>query len=678
MNRYESDIYAARYLGTRARQEDYVAGGSLPGGVFLILADGMGGHADGNVASETAVHAAAAELGRSGDPRTAAMAANQALAEYKSAGKMDRSAGCTLIIATVIDGLCRWASIGDSYLLCQKAGQGVERINPLHTYGARLDAMVERGEMSAEAAQSDPKRAALTSAVMGDEIEECSEGELTLACGDRLILASDGYLTMGQKQLEAFLLQHPATGRGDAEMIATTILQTVKQAGRPKQDNTSVLVYELAPVQRKRLSLPWNSHSVAYGLVGSMCAGLLLLVGFVSALMMTDKDNAVAVATSQAAPNPPPPVAAAPAEQHPQPASQQQEIVKNEDSERVDNKKPEPVQMTVQKQMNAVIADKDSTLWAAYHKNIEENWENRDILPDTKIDYLLSANVPHDEWWKGVISALKPEGEGVNLENLLKKCTDIKTAIAISVEWWKKEDAAPEDETRRNDFLNVIPSDRLDSILSALWGTSFRRDLLLPRMSEMAKAEDDKKRKEEIVKTLWEGQTDDAAKKGLLDDWKNEEALLVLLWNTQEDSREVMLSLAIQMEENEGQKIIASINEEWLKRLKTIADSQDANNRSLKDSVKESAVKYLGLENVGSYIEFQKDNNKCVRLNVGEDKNVGKDIKIIHFNYLQQPNGIAIQEQPQQWKSFKQQYGDLVYLLDIKGPTTPQNAEKKQ
>lgn len=666
MNRYESDIYAARYLGTRARQEDYVAGGSLPGGVFLILADGMGGHADGNVASETAVHAAAAELGRSGDPRTAAMAANQALAEYKSAGKMDRSAGCTLIIATVIDGLCRWASIGDSYLLCQKAGQGVERINPLHTYGARLDAMVERGEMSAEAAQSDPKRAALTSAVMGDEIEECSEGELTLACGDRLILASDGYLTMGQKQLEAFLLQHPATGRGDAEMIATTILQTVKQAGRPKQDNTSVLVYELAPVQRKRLSLPWNSHSVAYGLVGSMCAGLLLLVGFVSALMMTDEESAVAVATSQAAPNPPPPVAAAPAEQHPQPASPQQEIVKNEDSERVDNEEPEPVQMTVQTQMNAVIDGNDSAPWDEYHKNIEANWDNLDILlnPDisnTKINYLLSANVPHNEWWKGVISALKPTEGDVNLEKLLDGCTQAKLegiAKAVSTTWWQSEPVP--DDNCRNAFLGVIPDGLKDSILSALWDTKVSRDLLLPCMKvdkliDLANGSE-KSEKETIVSALWDLSGDN--KSDLLEKLKGNKSLLALLWETKEDSRSVMLSKAIPLEGESKPKTIRTVDTSWLSCLPTNAG--------------ESVKNHLGLENESDCVNFKKEkDDKYQRLSKGRGGE-------IYFNYLQEKKGIDEIDQPNKWNSFKQKYGVLVSLLDIKGPTTPQNAEKKQ
>lgn len=291
MSRYVSDIYAARYLGTRARQEDFVAGGSLAsGGVFLILADGMGGHSDGNVASETAATAAAAALERGAAPVAAARAANHALAELKGKGSLAPNAGCTLIIATVHNGLCRWVSIGDSYLLCQKAGQQLERINPLHTYGARLDAMAGRGEISVEAAQSDPKRAALTSAVMGDDIEECSDGELMLDCGDRLILASDGYLTMGPELLGSFLSAHPAQGRGDAQMIATTILETVKRAGRPKQDNTSVVVYELAPAAPATPAAAPQSFP-ARRLIASACALILLLIGLIAGLLWNPTED---------------------------------------------------------------------------------------------------------------------------------------------------------------------------------------------------------------------------------------------------------------------------------------------------------------------------------------------------------------------------------------------------
>lgn len=291
MSRYVSDIYAARYLGTRARQEDFVAGGSLAsGGVFLILADGMGGHSDGNVASETAATAAAAALERGAAPVAAARAANHALAELKGKGSLAPNAGCTLIIATVHNGLCRWVSIGDSYLLCQKAGQQLERINPLHTYGARLDAMAGRGEISVEAAQSDPKRAALTSAVMGDDIEECSDGELMLDCGDRLILASDGYLTMGPELLGSFLSAHPAQGRGDAQMIATTILETVKRAGRPKQDNTSVVVYELAPAAPATPAAAPQSFP-ARRLIASACALILLLIGLIGGLLWNPTED---------------------------------------------------------------------------------------------------------------------------------------------------------------------------------------------------------------------------------------------------------------------------------------------------------------------------------------------------------------------------------------------------
>lgn len=222
--------------GRRPYQEDSWALRTLPdGAVLAIVADGMGGHAGGAVASklvvETFVHAV--ETGHAlGDALQAANAAVKAGA----AGKAElRGMGSTLVAALAKGDAVRWVSVGDSpfYLV---AGEGLERLNADHSFAPQIDAMVERGLITTEEAARHPGRHALREAVMGEPLQMIDEGSRALAPEVTLLLCSDGVES----------LAHPEIAAAGAQS-ARRLLDAVLAVGNPHQDNVTILKLDRSP-----------------------------------------------------------------------------------------------------------------------------------------------------------------------------------------------------------------------------------------------------------------------------------------------------------------------------------------------------------------------------------------------------------------------------------------------
>jgi len=243
---------AARSQGARDYQEDDFrlvdlagAAGLQGGGLLMILADGMGGHAAGATASALSVDAfatsftAAAEATIADRLLAALTAANDALARHLEDQPEADGMGCTLVgLALTRDGI-EWVSVGDSPLWRLRAGD-LERLNADHSMAPVIDMQMRRGQMSARMAAQHPQRNALRSAVMGDEIElvDVAEAPLSLAAGDRLVLASDGVETLEPSDIAA---RAGADGT-DAQAIADDIIAAVDAAEAQHQDNATVLV----------------------------------------------------------------------------------------------------------------------------------------------------------------------------------------------------------------------------------------------------------------------------------------------------------------------------------------------------------------------------------------------------------------------------------------------------
>ena len=241
-------VGTAQWIGERERQEDSLAYGVGPDGRYLlVLTDGMGGHAGGDIASRLTSSVA---LEAMFDPyntipealSNAISRSNSAISDHVESSPECDGMGTTLVCAVVENGKLWWSSVGDSHLYLLRSGD-VKKLNADHSMMPVLQKMVSEGEITTEQATADPKRNALRSAVMGGEIPliDISKQPFDLRKGDTIVLCSDGVDSIDNlSSLEAAV-----TAQNNAQNAANNLIEAVKAVGRPRQDNTSVVVAQI-------------------------------------------------------------------------------------------------------------------------------------------------------------------------------------------------------------------------------------------------------------------------------------------------------------------------------------------------------------------------------------------------------------------------------------------------
>lgn len=230
---------------------------------LFAVADGMGGHAAGDVASATAVEVIQQRRGEI-DPRDpdslAAIIreANRAIWEKSANDPSLRGMGttCTMIL---IDGTqAQIAHVGDSRAYLYRQGQ-IRQITEDHTLVSR---MVREGKLKPEEAESHPQRSMITRALGVDDEVEVDRSSLDLAQDDRIIICSDGLTGMISESDIADTLEHEAEPQAAAEML----VKRANQAGG--QDNITVIVIDVGaeqsaapPVTEHRSDLGERTHT---------------------------------------------------------------------------------------------------------------------------------------------------------------------------------------------------------------------------------------------------------------------------------------------------------------------------------------------------------------------------------------------------------------------------------
>lgn len=244
------DYGGSQLIGDRDRQEDSFGFHMPPDEDRLVclLADGMGGHNAGDVASKLAIDTFREGLesseGRAYDQFVALIdRANKALAkEVRGDPRLD-GMGCTFIAVEISDGNFTWISVGDS-IIYHLNEQALERVNEDHSMASRLDRAAELGEISWDEAKNSDSRNVLLSALSGDfirKVDFCVEPR-ALQPGDWLIIASDGIEVLEPDALVECIRSNENNG---AKEVSNSLIEIVDNMGLRGQDNTTILAVQI-------------------------------------------------------------------------------------------------------------------------------------------------------------------------------------------------------------------------------------------------------------------------------------------------------------------------------------------------------------------------------------------------------------------------------------------------
>ncbi len=221
---------------------------SLPGptlGLYLV-ADGMGGHMDGEIASRTACEVIAADLlaalnlpildGYSPDTVLELMAravhnANHHI--YASAAADGSNMGTTSVLALVVDDQAYFANVGDSRAYLWRDGQ-LQQITEDHSH---VYTLVKNGLITEDAIYTHGRRNEIYRSLGAAPVVEVDCSQAALAPGDLLLLCSDGLWEMLRREGIADVLE---LNLGDPQVICDELVRRANLAGG--DDNISVVV----------------------------------------------------------------------------------------------------------------------------------------------------------------------------------------------------------------------------------------------------------------------------------------------------------------------------------------------------------------------------------------------------------------------------------------------------
>lgn len=207
---------------------------------LFVVADGMGGHVAGDIASSTAIDTIKEQSSsaRAEDPNTLAelvLAANSRIWEKAESDSTLRGMGTTCTLLLLDSSKAQFAHVGDSraYLL---RGGTLTQITEDHTLVGR---MVKEGRLSADDAERHPQRSIVTRALGVDSEVEVDLLTVDVVEGDRILICSDGLSSMIDFDTIASLL----TQESDPQVAAERLVDAANEAGG--EDNITVVIVDI-------------------------------------------------------------------------------------------------------------------------------------------------------------------------------------------------------------------------------------------------------------------------------------------------------------------------------------------------------------------------------------------------------------------------------------------------
>lgn len=235
--------YAATNVGLeRSINQDYIyyslkECGCLPN--LFVVADGMGGHKAGDIASRFTVENLVTLI-RQSEEKDLISIINNAITEVneKLLDKARESAdydgmGTTLVVATIYDGLLTVANVGDSRLYI--VNDDITQITRDHSL---VEEMVSLGKIDRKAARTHEKKNYITRAIGGEKNVEAEMFSVDLKQADKVVMCSDGLSNMVEDKDILNIIKHSDS----LEEAVEGLIKTANDNGG--KDNISVIIIE--------------------------------------------------------------------------------------------------------------------------------------------------------------------------------------------------------------------------------------------------------------------------------------------------------------------------------------------------------------------------------------------------------------------------------------------------
>ncbi|MGN0339729.1 MAG: Stp1/IreP family PP2C-type Ser/Thr phosphatase [Lachnospira sp.] len=235
--------FAATDVGkVREVNQDCVFSSTVPVGCLpnlFIVADGMGGHKAGDIASRLTVDSVVDKLSKVNSKDYISVITDTIIKVNKEV--IDKAAesqdyagmGTTLVVATVFDNILKVANVGDSRLYV--IGEDIIQITRDHSL---VEEMVTNGQLDRAEARVDKRKNIITRAIGGESKVEAEMFSVELKPEDKILMCSDGLSNMvDDTEILEIINREP-----DIEKAARMLIDAANENGG--KDNISVVIVE--------------------------------------------------------------------------------------------------------------------------------------------------------------------------------------------------------------------------------------------------------------------------------------------------------------------------------------------------------------------------------------------------------------------------------------------------
>ena len=235
--------FAATDVGkVRKVNQDCVFSSTVPVGCLpnlFIVADGMGGHKAGDIASRLTVDSVVDKLSKVNSKDYISVITDTIIKVNKEV--IDKAAesqdyegmGTTLVVATVFENILKVANVGDSRLYV--IGEDIIQITRDHSL---VEEMVTNGQLARADARVDKRKNIITRAIGGESKVEAEMFSVELKPEDKILMCSDGLSNMvDDTEILEIINREP-----DIEKAARMLIDAANENGG--KDNISVVIVE--------------------------------------------------------------------------------------------------------------------------------------------------------------------------------------------------------------------------------------------------------------------------------------------------------------------------------------------------------------------------------------------------------------------------------------------------